>query len=479
MSILSQKQKVFGDIAAFRTLTEGLPSLKTSSSFPSINNNGDSIAFLCDLIKALIGYDALQETVVTTLVYSLKDIEREIKNSLKLELKSIVSCGVNPSLPSFIKSSGPGIKVQVPKVDFTNLMLVDPRSTGGKMLYNDLTTNLLDSSDFNTFLYQTIQNNGTIQSWGHTTAGADIITVRFDAQDISNVNPNNTLTIKAHPTYDSKTLTDLNNDYIDSITLFNTENLVNNVIDMVFGTISTTLGKSLKQLTAEAQINTVIDKIVSSDNRDVINDSYFTFTPAQVNAQNLQATSRQIGQKPQDTSAQFTTSVPFAMLSASSASIASTTNQLDKRDAVISSLNTIGNQVALPATNPVDNAAMKLNFIQEIVNNLIKGIVNSILSPKVITIFLINYKIVYGPAATFTDSVDFLKKNKNLIHNITKTISTLIIKTLLTLAMKQIATLVAEAAAKQLIDKAQSNLTQLLSLVGVPQETLRLILGLL
>jgi hypothetical protein len=84
MSILSQKQKVFGDIAAFRTLTEGLPSLKTSSSFPSINNNGDSIAFLCDLIKALIGYDALQETVVTTLVYSLKDIEREIKNSLKL-----------------------------------------------------------------------------------------------------------------------------------------------------------------------------------------------------------------------------------------------------------------------------------------------------------------------------------------------------------------------------------------------------------
>jgi hypothetical protein len=479
MSILSQKQKVFGDIAAFRTLTNGLPTLKTTSSLPSINNNGDSIMFLCDLIKSLIGYDALQETVVSTLVYSLKDIENSIKNSLKLELKSIVSCGVNPSLPSFIKSSGAGINIQVPKIDFTNLMLIDPTSTSGKLLYNDITTNLLDSSDFNTFLYQTIQNSGTIQSWGHTTKSNDIITVKFDAQDISNINPNNSLTFKAHPNYDSKTLTDLNNDFIDSISLFSTENLVNNVVDMVFGTISSTIGKSLKQLTNEAQINTVIDKIIQSDNKDIINDSYFSFTSSEINSQNLQASARKIGHKSLTTSNDITTSVPLSTLTASTSNISNTTNQLDKKEAVVSSLNSIGNQVASSALHPSDIASLKLNFIQEIVNNLIKGIVNTILSPKVITIFMINYKIIYGPNATFTDSIDFLRKNKNLIHNITKTIGNIIIKTLLTLALKEIAVLVAEAAAKEEIDKAQSNLTQLLSLIGIPQETLRLILGLL
>ena len=66
MSILSQKQKIFGQVAAARTLTDGLPKLKTNSSFPSINNNGNTITFLCDLIKSLIGYEALQQTISET-----------------------------------------------------------------------------------------------------------------------------------------------------------------------------------------------------------------------------------------------------------------------------------------------------------------------------------------------------------------------------------------------------------------------------
>ena len=39
--------------------------------------------------------------------------------------------------------------------------------------------------------------------------------------------------------------------------------------------------------------------------------------------------------------------------------------------------------------------------------------------------------------------------------------------------------MVATAAAKQQIEKSKSQLSQLLSLVGVPQETIRLIKGLL
>lgn len=481
MSVLSQKQKVFGNIAAFRTLTEGLPQLKTesSSSFSSINNDGNSVTFLCDLIRALIGYDALQETVVNTLVYNLKDIEIEIKNALKLELKSIVNCGINPSLPSFIKSSGSGIKIQVPKIDFTNLMLVDPRSDAGKMLYNDLTTNLIDSSDFNTFLYQTIQNDSAIQSWGHVTTNKDILTFLFKSTDISAVDPNNTLTIKAHPNYDNKTLTDLNNDYIDSLSLFNTHNLLNGVMDMIFGTVSNALGKSLSQLTTEAQINTVVDKINNSDNNDVISDKYFTFSNAEVNQQQQQALARKNGQKLLTTSTPANSTLPFSTLSSSTNTIATSVTQSDKRIAVNNSLDTMSTQVASVTTNQTDQAAIKLNFIQEIINSIIKAIVNSILSPKVITIFLLNYKIIYGPSATYNGAIDFLQKNKNLIHNITKRIGSLIVKTLLTLALKQIATLVADAAAKEATDKAQSNLTQLLSLIGVPQDTLRLILGLI
>src|ERR1035437_9563808 len=101
-TIIDKKKKIFGNIAAARTLTEGLPKLKTSSSFPSINNGGNSITFLTDLIKSLIGYEALMSTLVKILTYSLSESERQIKKALKQDLKTIVSCGVDPHLPNFI-----------------------------------------------------------------------------------------------------------------------------------------------------------------------------------------------------------------------------------------------------------------------------------------------------------------------------------------------------------------------------------------
>lgn len=478
MSILSQKQEIFGNIAAFRTLTEGLPSLKTSSSLSSMNNDGNSISFLCDLVRSLIGYDALQETVVNTLVFALGDIEKEIKSALKVELKSICNCGINPSLPAFIKSNGTGIKVQVPKIDFTNQMAIDPRSSAGKMLYNDITTNLIDSSDFNTFLYQTIQNDQSIQSWGHTTIGRDVLTIQFKSTDVSGIDPNNTLTIKAHPTYDNKTLTDLNNDFVDSISLFNAHNILNGIVDMVFGTISNTVKKSTAQLINEAQINTVIDRINNSDNNDIISDQYFQFSNQDRLQQEQDARIRKNGLKPLTTSNTLSSSVPFVTLSAASTSIASATNSQDKKTAVSDSINAMGNQIASATTNATDKETLKLNFIQEIINNIIKAIVNTLISAKVISIFLLNYKIIYGPTATYDNPIDFLQKNKNLIHNITKRVGSLIIKALLNLALKRIATLVADAALVQETDKAKAKASQLLSLLGVPQDTLRVIAGL-
>jgi hypothetical protein len=70
-----------------------------------------------------------------------------------------------------------------------------------------------------------------------------------------------------------------------------------------------------------------------------------------------------------------------------------------------------------------------------------------------------------------------LQKNKNLIHDITKKITNLIVNILLKLALKEIKSLVSDYIVKQQIDKNKANLTQLLSLLGVPQDTLRIIQG--
>lgn len=462
MSIVDKKKKIFGNIGAAKTLTEGLPQLKLSSSFPSINNGGNSITFLTDLIKSLIGYEALVGTLVDILSHSLPEIEREIKNSLKTELKSIVSCGVDPSLPSWIKSTGSGIVIEVGQIDFLDLFKVDPNTSSGQLLYGDATT------DFNRFLYDTIQNDGVTSTW------KGILDITFNS-----IGPvNNTLTIKANPAYDIKTLTDLDNDFIDSLTLFNSVSVVNSVIDIIFGSISVDIKKTTKQLEKEAAINNVIDCIVDSDGDDPIDDNYFTFSNEEVAVHQLNADQRKKGILKLECCNKVAASVPVVMLNDFNSQMSAAT-ATQQKEVIATNLDKMATVNTVNSNVPTDHVSIKLNFVQQVINNLIKAIVGVILSPKVVIIFLINYKIIYGQTAEFDGGVAFIKANKNLFKAMIKKITEIIIKKLISIALKQIAELVAAAEALKLVEKGKARLAQLLSLVGIPQDTLRMIKGLL
>ena len=471
MSILDKKKKIFGNIAAARTLTEGLPNLKLSSSFSSINTGGNSISFLSDLIKSLIGYEALVGSVVDILTHSLSDIEREVKIALKTELKDIVSCGVDPHLPSWIQSTGTGIIIEVNKIDFLDQFKVDPTSTAGRLLYNDITSPLTNSSDFNTFLYGVIQDDGNTYTWNN------IIDVTFNSLGTGST-PNNTITIKANSSYNTKTLTDLNNNFVDSLTLFKTENIVNQLIDTIYGSISSNIGKSLKQLENEAKINNIVDKMIDNDNKNPISDDAFTFTNEETYKNQLDAANRKKGNRVLNLSTNVSSSIPISNLTTFNDELTGATTTLQKKDVISNNLNKMANSSSLNLRNKANLKSVKLEFIQQIVNNLIKSIIGMIISPKVIAIFIVNYKIIYGPTASFDDGVDFIKKNKNLFHNIIKKVTEEIVKILLRIALKRISELVAASIAEKEIEKSKNKLTQLLSLVGIPQETLRIIKGL-
>jgi len=471
MGVVEKKRQVFGKIAAFKTLTEGMPKLKLTSSFSSINNSGDAISFLTDLVKALVGFEALVSAVVDTITHSLPRIEKAVKKALKVELKNIVSCGVDPSLPSWIKSTGNGIAIQVKKVDFSDILRTDPNSAVGPLIYNDITTPLTSSSDFNTFLYGVIQDEGQEYPW------KNIITIKFVQNGASIGQPNNVLIIKAHPNYDSKTLTDLNNDFIDSLILFNSDNIVNKIMDIIYGSISSTIGKSLKQLENEAKINTIIDKMVNNNNKNPIPDSAFSFTKEETLKQQADALNRKKGSINLKTSNNIPSSVPVSQLSSFTQQYsAAGTNVIQQKDAIKSGLNNMANASAINVPNPVDVVSSKLNFIQQIIVTLIKSIVNIVLSPKVILVFIVNYKIVYGPTATFTDGVDFIKKNKKLMNSIMRVIAEELIKILLAIALKEIAILVAKAVAKKQKEKNFNKLAQLQSLIGVPTNIIQQLL---
>ena len=472
MSRVDNKKKVFGKLAATKTLVDGMPRLKLSSSMASINNGGDVISFLTDLIKSLVGFEALVTAIVDVLTHSLGKIEKDVKQALKVELKNIVSCGVDPHLPSWIRDTGAGITIEVKKIDFMDILRTDPNSVAGKLLYNDVTTPLTDSSDFNTFLYGVIQDDGHEHTW------KDIFNITFNSTKIGQAN--NSLTIKANVGYTPKTLTDLNNDFVDSLILFNTpngsSNILSRIMDIIYGSISSTIGKSLKQLESEARINGIVDKMVSNVNKNPIDDSAFSFTKEETYKHQLDSLNRKKGSIDLKTSTNIPSSVPISSLTSLNDSVSTATNTIQKKSAITSGLNNMANTSASKVSNLTDKASSKLSFMQQVISSLIKSIVGIILSPKVITVFLVNYKIVYGPSATFTDGVDFIKKNKNLMNNIMKTIALELIKVLLAIALKEIGVLVAKSIAKKQKEKGMLKLAQLQSLIGIPTDIIKKLL---
>jgi len=182
---------------------------------------------------------------------------------------------------------------------------------------------------------------------------------------------------------------------------------------------------------------------------------------------------RKKGEKQFETSTKVTSSIPLNSLTTMNTNVRSATNEIIKKEELTKSLKSMSDSVASSATESSDQKSLKLGFIQELINYLTQTIVMGILAPKIITIFLINFKIVYGPNATFNDPIDFLRKNKNLIRAITKRVAGIIISALLRAVLKEITILVADAIKKRLEDKAKLNLKQLLSLVGVPQDVIQ------
>ncbi len=473
MSIVDKKKKIFGNVAAAKTLVDGIPKLKTNSSFPSINNGGDSISFLTDLIISLIGYDELIKSIENTLTYSLQNIEKDIKKILKDMLNNSVACGINPSIPNFLKSSDVGIVIEVTKIDYLEIFKVNPNSPDGNLLYTDITSPLTNSSDFNTFLFGVIQGDGQTYNW------KNIFSITFNS--LGNANrPNNTFTIKANSNYDTnKKLTDLNNNFIDSLTLFNSTIVINQIIDIIFGSISVSTKKTIKQLEMEAKINTVIDNLTKSDSETIVSDDYFSFSNEEISANQEKAILRKKGILKLETETNIDATVPVSFLNDFTNEMKITGTLNEQKTVISSNLNKMAEQNTVNSNNPSDHVSIKINFIQEIIKNLIKAIVNIILSPKVVMIFLINFKIVNGNDATFRDPIDFMKQNKNLINGVIKSVTESIVKLLMNMALKKISTLVAEQVSLKLIEKGKNRQTQLLSLVGIPQDVLRKIKGLL
>lgn len=482
MDITKEKSDVFGEIAALRVSAEGFPKSVISSitnSIPSITQAANSLNFLTDLVKALTGFEALKESLVNILTHNLDEIELDIKQALKKSLKSMVSCSVNPSIPDYFINDG--ITLELDKIDYLDIFKIDPTSEEGALLYNDVSQGL-NSTDFNTYLYGVVQGGGTTSPWGLQTTNHDILEIKFDEQG-SNGEPNNSLNIKPSSYYaENKKLPDLNNDFIDSIQLFNSAKLINNIIETIFGVVSVKVEKDKETIKTEIRIEDIVNRIINTDDDIVIDDSYYKFTNEELASIDYRADLRRNGMKVVTTCGNTQSSVSFDTVSTLNTQLdileaqPPTPQLMEEISTVVR--NGIDNMAEDSAENVgnQDKLTIKLSFIEDMLKQLMTAIVNVILSPKLAVILAVNHAIIYGEA--FDNTEDFMKKNGVLLEAVLQTIRDAVVVILMAVVLKEIKKLISEHIQKILIEKTKHKKAQVASLVGVPTDILRQISGL-
>jgi hypothetical protein len=465
------KKDIFGQIAALKTVNDGLPKLKLSSSFSSVNNSGNKTEFISDLLRSLVGYQEMTDSVVEILTKSIDKIEQELRHLINSDIINTATSCTDSTPPNWLVTNG--IIIEVNKIDFFDNLRVEPNSTSGQLIYTDITPTFVDSLDFNTFLYGVIQNDGVTYQWPQNQP---LYNITFNSQG-TQTRPNNSLTIKLiESVATSKKLPQISTEYFNSIKMFDKKNVINQVMDINYGITSNNVGKSLKQLEKEQNINNVIQKIIDKKDDSTIPNSDFLNSNKEKLKQLEEAAKRKRGYGTLKMDTTITSSVPINEISNLNQQLSNPTITFSETKNIINNgLNTFSTFSALNVEKEIDKPTAKLDFIQKFINSLEKAIINLVITPKIIFPYVLNYKIINGELSDFDDPIDFLKKNKNLMQSMIKTISGIIVKLLMKKILKEISILVEKAALKRTAEKNKTRLSQMLSLVGVSQDSLRLI----
>ena len=464
MSIIDQKRTLLNNIAALKSLNTGFPELNLSSSFPSLNNNSNAVDFLLDLIKNLIGFDQLKEELIRFLSIQTNSIEATIKLILKNILKKYFSCSIDALIPDFMLDGlGDGFNICVKQIDFFNLLKVDPETIGGKLIYGEI------QKDLNSFLYEVLQgNSGTWKS---------LIKVEYLLQGVvEGQMKNNVFNVKIDSSWTGKTVNDFINNFIDSVVLFTLPSLINKIFDIIFGSISALLGKGRNVIEGEVELEILVNKIVDLPDT-TINDSYFEFTPDEIDYFNERVNERINGRR-------ILKDCNFVSSSINIDDLIDTNNQLLSTSTLIEIEQILSNQFSIlsnQATDDLDETSREfgqLNFFEQLFKGIVQGLTNVVFAPKTMMIFVTYFKIVNNSVG-FVDFNDFLQQNRQIVIDIVReAILPLITDFLLKLVIKYITKLAIEDQAGRFLEMGKNYQLQLQSLVGVPKQIRDLISGL-
>lgn len=491
MAIKDRKKKVMGKVAALNKLTDkgnnrvdGIKS-KFNGQKEAINNKKNNVMeFITNLAIAITSFEDLKKTLTDTIANELPKTESAIKSELKKQLKECISCNINPSIPNWLKTDG--ITLNIDKIDFYGMFKSSPDSLGGKLIYNDA-ANGINSTDLNTFLYNVIEKNksapeqgGTAYPWGGTTVNRALLDVKFTPVLKTSIlgapYAANQINFTVNPASHNMDLYEFNNKLIDSISLFGSngsDKVIVKLMQDMLGTLNKMIPRPKAHIVEEEKMRKAMECMINAETE--VNDSFFTFSNEDLELVEREANNKRKGIKKLDCCSKVTVTLnPEDLINAQADIENSVSNPppgFTAQTAKISSVSRVLDELSTKATglnvDPIDLSNLKMNFILDMIKNYAMSIVSFVISPKLLVVFAINHQLIYGQNTSYTNGLDFLEKNKNILKPIFDSIKTMIIKKILTLIIQKLSIKIGEKIIDDRIEKDKAYLNQLKVLGGV------------
>lgn len=249
MGLIDDKKNVFTTIGAYISFMERIKNQKSdvTNLFPSISNKKDVVPYLLDVLKVVVGSDALKQ-LTGNLFTKFTDIaEPQIKETLK---KQMIQHNSGSQLPTFFKTTG--INVPVKDIDIWGKLKTSPSSSTGSLLYGATNT-------FDAMAHQAIVNDGTPATYNN-------VEIRYDST-LDEFN------FKLTPASSTQNIGEWLGSYIDNTVVIEKKEFLTNVMNSVYGSVTSNQNKTVEQVYNELQVSKLIEQLVDGDDSFEISQS--------------------------------------------------------------------------------------------------------------------------------------------------------------------------------------------------------------
>lgn len=247
MGLIDQKKEIFTTIGAYTSMSQSGILPDTTNIFPSINNKKDIVPLLLDIMKVILGTNALQQLTGKLFTDFIDKIEPTLKASV---INQTIQSNSGTVIPDEFKNNGYNIKVK--DIDIYGMFKISPASTSGNLIYD------MSKPNFNKSAYQAIENAGTDTIFGN-------IIIKYNSStDSFNFKPNLAIT-GANPK-----IGDFLDGFVNNMEIINKKTFISDVMNNMYGTITSTQKKTVEEIAFELEINKLIEQLMNNNDSFII-----------------------------------------------------------------------------------------------------------------------------------------------------------------------------------------------------------------